>query len=134
MNWTALIHAFENDLRDGVFGGVGDGKMRGGGAGLVEELADEAVQDEHGSARLARRDFDILPRDAAAPSGLQSLEGGFFCGEACGIMLRGRRSATLAVSALGLCVHALDEARSALYDFAHAPDFDNVYANGNNHG
>ncbi|MDX6695052.1 MAG: hypothetical protein QOF02_2655 [Blastocatellia bacterium] len=108
--------------------------MRGGRAGLVEELADEAAQDEQGRAALARGDFDILPCDAAAPTCLQSLERGFFCGEACGIMLRGDRSATLAVSALGLCVHALKKARRAFYHFAHAMDFDDVYANGNNHG
>ena len=129
-----MLKAFEDDLRDGVFGGMRDGEVRGGRARLVEELAHEAVKDEQRRAGSARCDFNILPSDAAAPSGLQSFEGGFFCGKACGIMLRGDRSATLAVGALGLCVHALKEARRALYDFAHAADFDDVYANGNNHG
>lgn len=126
--------AFEHNLRDGVLGGVGDGKMRVGCAGFLEQLTHESMQEQERSAGFERRDFDILPTDAAAPSGLQRLERGFFCGEACGIMLRGDDSATLAVSAFGARVHALKEARRALYNFADTADFDDVYSNGNNHG
>lgn len=104
------------------------------GFGLCEKLADESVEEEQGSAGRVRGDFDVLPGDAAAPSGLQGFKRGFFCCEACGIMLGADDAATVAVSALGLCVNALDKARRAVDDFTHATNFDNVYANGNNHG
>lgn len=103
-------------------------------AGLLEQLTHESVQEQERSAGFARGDFDILPTDAAAPSGLQRLERRFFCGEACGIMLRGDGSTALAVSAFGAGVDALKKARRTLYHFADTTDFDDVYPNGNNHG
>ena len=107
--------------------------MRDGRAGLLEQLPDESMKEKNGSARCACRDFHVLPCDAAAPTGLQRLEGGFFCREACGIMLRGDRTVAMAVSAFIRGIDALDKARRARDDFTNAADFDNVYPDGNNH-
>lgn len=128
-----LVGSFENDLCDGVFCGVRDGEVRRGCSGLLEQFTHEAVKEKDGCARCERGDFDVLPCDAAAPSGLQRLERRFFCREACGIMLCGDGPATIAVSALGVCVDALSETRRALDDFSNATDFNDVYSNGNNH-
>ena len=108
--------------------------MRGGRSHVIEELAGEPVKENEGSAGGLRCDFDILPREAVAPTRLQRLERGFFCREACGIMLGAGRAATVAVGALGCRVHARDETRRAIDDFAYPLDLDDVYPDGNNHG
>lgn len=77
----------------------------------------------------------MVPRERAAPARAQRFEGGLLRGEARGVVLRGGLlSARVAVGALPLCEDALAEARRAREHFTHAPDFDNVYAYGDNHG
>ena len=134
LNDVALTGAFENYFSDGVFGGMRDGEVRSGCSRLFEEFAHESVKEKQGRTGRVRCDFDVLPTDAARPACSQSLERRFFCREACGIMLCGDCSATVAIGAFGHSVNALDEAGRALDDFTHAADFDNVYSNGNNHG
>lgn len=128
------LRPFENDLCDGVLGRVRDGEVCGTRARLFVEFADATAKDENGRTRIARGYFDVLPGDAARPACLQSFERGFFGGEARGIMLRGDRPATVAISTLALCVNALDKTRRARDNFADTPNFDNVYTYGNNHG
>jgi hypothetical protein len=48
-------------------------------------------------------------------------------------MLRGHGAATVAIGALGDGENALSETRCARQRFANARNFDNVYADGNNH-
>ena len=108
--------------------------MREGGVEFFVDGKRVVVKEKAGRARLLRKDFDVLPRYPAAPARAESLQGSLFGGEAGGVMLRGRRTARFAVGAFMRCENALDKARRALNDGAHAPDFDNVYANGNNHG
>ena len=48
-------------------------------------------------------------------------------------MLRRYRSAAVAIRALGSSEHALAKARRAQQHFANTCNFDNVYANGNDH-
>ena len=112
---------------------VRNGKMSGGGAGLFVEFTRAAVKQDNRRARFFRRHFDVLPGDASAPTGLQGLQRRFFCREARGIMLRGHCAARFTVSSLSFGEHAFRKARRALDGFAHAPDFDNVDADGNNH-
>ena len=92
------------------------------------EFADATVKPQEGRSRLALCDFDVPPCDAAAPACLQGFEHRFLGGEARGIMLCGDRCAALVtVGALAGSENALDEARRARDDFAHATDFDDVY-------
>ena len=113
---------------------VRERKMGSLGSALVKELAGAAVKEQDGRSALSGRDFHVLPREAAAPSGSERLERCLLGGEARGVMLSGESAAPLAVGALGGRVDALEEARRAPADFAYAINFDNVYAYGNNHG
>ena len=76
--------------------------------------------------RVFRGNFDVLPTNAAAPTGLQSLQRRFFCREARGIMLRGDRATRFTVGAFGISEDAFGKARSARDGFPHAADFDKV--------
>ena len=107
--------------------------MRGARARFFVEFAHATVENKDGRAGFARRDFDVLPGNAARPSCLQGFERSFFGREARGVMLRGDSSATVAVSSLVQSINALDEARRAQHHFAHAVNFDEIYADGNNH-
>ena len=98
-----------------------------------EERARVAAELEEGSACFIRGDFDVVPGEAAAPARLERLEGGLLGGEARGVVLRRRRAARVAVGALLFREDALTHARRALERFTHAPDFDNVYADGDDH-
>jgi hypothetical protein len=62
------VAAFEDDLSDGVFGGVRHGEMRCRCAGAFEEFAREIVKSDGRRARRVGDDFDVLPREAAAPT------------------------------------------------------------------
>src|SRR5260221_13084810 len=108
--------------------------MRRGGAGLFVEFARAAVERNYRRARFPGRHFYVLPADAAAPPGLQSLQRRFFCREARGIMLGGDGAARFTIGPLGLGKHTFSESRRAGDGFPHAANFDNVYANGNDHG
>ncbi len=107
--------------------------MRGACARFFVEFAHATVKDKDGSTGILRGNFNVLPGDAARPACLQGFERGFLGSKARGIMLRGDHSATVAISSLSYGINALDKARRARHDFAHAVDFDNVYADGNNH-
>lgn len=91
------------------------------------------MEENEGGAGFFRRDFDVLPTEAAAPTSLQSFQRGFFCRKARGIMLRGRGAARLAVRALGFSENTFSKARRARNGFSDAPHFDDVNADGNNH-
>lgn len=108
--------------------------MRVRGAQPVEDFARLSVQEQEGRTRLFGRDLDILPGETAAPACAEGLEGGLLGGEARGVVLRRLRGAALAVEALAFGEDALAQARRARDGFTHALDFDNVYADGNDHG
>ena len=105
-----------------------------GRAERVEEFARMSRQLKQRRALLRRSDFDVMPRESAAPACAKGLEGGLLRGEARGVVLRGRKlAARVAVCALLFGEDALAEARRAREHFTHAPDFDNVYAYGDDH-
>lgn len=74
-----------------------------------------------------------MPREAAAPARAQRLEGSLFGGEARGVVLRRGGAARVAVGALFFGEDALAQARRARERFTDAADFDNVYADGDDH-
>lgn len=105
------------------------------GAGLFEKLLGPAVEDDGRRARCGAYYFYFLPTHAVRPAGAQGFERGFFCGEACGIMLRADNGAApRAVIPFLRGEHALGEALGACERGADAPHFDDVNANGNDHG
>jgi len=107
--------------------------MRCGGAEAVENREHLAGEDQVRRAAVLRRHFNVLPTDAASPTSLQRFQSRFFRRKAGGIMLHGHRAAAVAVIALSLRKHTLTETRRAQQHFANARDFDNVYADGNDH-
>ena len=130
---SLLNSPLEDDLRDGVLGGVREREVRISRAERVEEGARVASELKRWSALFVRDDFDVVPREAVAPARTERFEGGLFGGEARCVVLHGDHAARVAVGALGFGEDALAKARGAREDFTHAPDFDNVYADGNYH-
>ena len=129
------MYAFEDDLRDGVLRGVREREVRVRGAAVVEEFAGAVVEEERGLAGLVREDFHVVPGDAAAPARAEGFERGLLGGEARGVVLGGDDlAAAVAVGALARGEDALAEARRAPEHFTDARDFDNVYADGDDHG
>ena len=122
------VAAFKDDLGDGVFGGVRDGEVRCRSAGALEEFAREVVKDDGRRARRVGDDFDILPRQPAAPARAEGFQRGLFRGEARRVVLWRGHAPALAVGALACGEDALDETRRAAQDLAHARHFDDVYA------
>ena len=86
------------------------------------------MEENDRRAGFFRGHFDVLPADAAAPAGLQSLQRGFFCRKARGIMLRGRGAARFAIRALGVSKHTFSKAWRARDGLSHAAHFDDVDA------
>ena len=80
-----------------------------------------------------RSNLHIVPADSASPSCLQRLERGFLGGEASRIVLRRYHAPTVTVGSLSFGKHTFGKTRSAFEHFANAANFDNVYADGNNH-
>ena len=91
------------------------------------------MKNQVGRATVAGRDFRILPRNSSSPPGLESFERRLFCCEARGVMLCGADTAGIAIGALGRGKNTRGKARRTQQHFANAMNFDNVYANGNNH-
>ena len=85
-------------------------------------------------ARFVRGDFDVVPGESVAPARAQGLEGRLLGGEARGVVLRRRGAARVAVGALTFGEDALAQPRRARERFTDAADFDNVYADGDDHG
>ena len=83
--------------------------------------------------RFARGHFHILPANPTTPARLQGFQRRFFCSEARGIMLRRHRATTIAIGALGGSEYTFAKAWRALQYFANPRNFDNVYADGNDH-
>ena len=109
--------------------------MRVGCAEAFEEFARVAGEEEEGGARLVGGDLGVVPGEAVAPARAERLEGRLLGGEARRVVLRaGRGAARVAVGALPFGEDALAEARRAREHFTHAPDFDNVYPDGDDHG
>src|SRR5689334_25273550 len=102
-------------------------------AETFEDGQDLAGEDQIRRAAVSRRNFHVLPTNSTPPACLQRLQGRFFRREARGIMLRGHDAATLAIFAFGAREHAIGKARRAQQHFANSRNFDNVYADGNNH-
>ena len=86
------------------------------------------MKHEGRDARLVRDDFDVLPGDAAAPTRAQRFQRRFFGGETRSIMLGGDGTTPVAIAAFARSEDALAEARRPLQHFAHAPNFDDIYA------
>ena len=100
----------------------------------VEEFACAARELEERRTVFRRSHFDVMPGERPAPARAHGFEGGFLCREARGVVLRCRKlAARVAVCALSFGEDALAEARRARQHFTHAPDFDNVYAYGDDH-
>ena len=102
-------------------------------AKLLEKRQHLSTEDQVRRAALPRRDFHVLPANSTTPAGLQCFQGSFFCSEARGIMLRRHYAATVAIYTVGGGENAISEPWRAYEHFANSRDFDNVYANGNNH-
>lgn len=92
------------------------------------------MKDQKRRAAFARSNLDILPRNPSPPARLQRLKRRFFCGKASGIMLRGYRATTIAIGAFGRGENPFRKSRRAREHFANTLNFDNVYADGNDHG
>ena len=92
------------------------------------------MEDQKRGAAFTGSDLYVLPANPASPTSLQGLEHRFFRGKARGIMLRRDGAATVAIGALGGSENTLSKARRAPEHFANALNFDNVYADGNDHG
>ena len=127
------LNSFQHDFRDRVLRRMRQRQMRGRCARLFVEFPRPAMQQQQRRARFFRRNFNVLPTNAAAPTGLQRLQRRFFCGETRCIMLRSNSTAPVAVFAFGVGEHTFSKTRRARQHFLYAPDFDDVYANGNNH-
>jgi|GEM_PF-5819855 len=123
-----IVAAFEDNLSDGVLGGVRDRKMREVCARAVKEVARQIVKEKRGRARCVGHYFDILPREAAAPTCAECFERRLFRGETRGIVLRRNNAAPLAIVALARCEDAHGKARRAAQDGAHPRHFDYVDA------
>ena len=108
--------------------------MRVRRAQSLEEVACVGGESEQRRAEFVGGHLDVVPREAVAPARAERLEGRLLRGEARGVVLRGVRPARVAVPALTLGEDALAEARRAREHFTHAADFDNVYADGDDHG
>ena len=107
------------------------------GCGRAEVLKNTQYlprEDQVRRTTLTRRHFNVLPTDPAAPAGLQCFQRRFFCREARCIMLCGHSAAQIAVLAFSAREDALGESRRPQEHFANPRNFDNVYADGNNHG
>ena len=78
-------------------------------------------------------DFNVVPRNTPSPSCLQSLQKRFFRRKTRRVALRRRRALRFAVSALGIRINAHGKTRRSRNGFADAINFDNVYADGNDH-
>ena len=91
------------------------------------------MQNQIRRAGIVRCDFHVLPTNPATPAGLQGFQRRFFRRKARGIMLRRHHAAAVAIRALSRRENAIAEARRALQYFANAGNFDNVYADGNDH-
>ena len=87
------------------------------------------MQEQKRRAGFLRRNFNVLPTYAAAPTSLQRLQRRFFCSETRCIMLSSNRTATIAVFAFGVGEHTFRKTRRARQHFLYAPNFDDVYAN-----
>ncbi len=108
--------------------------MRGGCAGLMKESMRLSVNVQSGRACIGVDYFDVVPCEAAAPTRAQSFEGGFLGGEARGVVLRGNLlTAPVAIRAFTHGENTFGKSRRAAQDFADARNFDNIYADGNNH-
>lgn len=129
-----LLSPLENDLRDGVLGGVREREVRVRGAEPFKEVAGVAGELKERRAQLIGGYLDVVPGEAVAPARAERLEGRLLGGEARGVVLHEVRAARVAVGALLFGKDALAKARRARQHFTHAADFDNVYPDGDNHG
>src|SRR5258705_1624801 len=91
------------------------------------------MKNQTGSTRFVRGDLYVLPTNPTTPTSLQGFQRRFFCGKARGIMLGRHRAPAVAICALGWSEHTFAKAWRALQHFANACNFDNVYANANDH-
>ena len=92
------------------------------------------MKDEKRRAAFSGSNLHVLPGNPTTPTSLQSLERRFFCRKARRIMLRGYSAATVAIGAFGGGENTLGKTRRTHQHFANALNFDNVYADGNDHG
>ena len=107
--------------------------MRGGGAEALKDREHLTSEDQIRRAAVSCRHFNILPTDAPAPASLQRFQSRFFRRKPRGIVLRGDHAAAVAVFAFRLRKDTLGKTRRAQQHFANSRNFDNVYADGNDH-
>lgn len=91
------------------------------------------MKNQIGRARFARSDFNVLPADSATPARLQRLQHRFFRCKTRGIMLSRNRASTVAICTFSFSENAFAKSFGAQQRFANARNFDNVYADGNDH-
>ena len=103
------------------------------GSEFLKHFQHLSCEDQIRRAALFRGNLHVLPANSTTPTRLQCFQGGFFCRKARGIMLRRNCAATIAISSLSVSENAFGKARRAQEHFANSRDFDNVYADGNNH-
>jgi YfiH family protein len=116
----------EDDLGEGLVGGVGDAERDVFHAKAIGDVAGFAVEFHGWAAAPLADDFDVDPADAAAPAGAESFHRGFFCGEAAGIAFVFILEA-LAVFALGGRVEAAkDRFAVALDGGSYSPNFRDI--------
>jgi polyphenol oxidase len=130
----SVVSILEDDLGEGLVGGVGDAEGDVLYAESVGDVAGFAVEFYGGAAAFLADHFDVDPADAAAPAGAERFHRGFFCGEAAGVAFVFIFEA-LAVLALGGRVEATEKCFAVALDGAfHAADFGNVDSEADDQG
>lgn len=130
LRWLIL----EDDLGEGLVGGVGDAERDVFYAEALADFAGFAVEFYGGAAAFLADDFDVDPADAAAPSGAEGFHGGLFCGEAAGVAFVFIFEA-LAVFAFGGRVKAAEDCFAVALDGGfYALDFGEVDSEADDQG
>ena len=91
------------------------------------------MKNEKRCAASLRSNLYILPGNPTSPSSSKGFERRFFCGKARRIMLRGHDAATVTIGALSGGENSRGKPLGPQLHFANALNFDNVYADGNDH-
>jgi len=109
-------------------------EMRGVGPTCFKQRASVSVKEQEGLPLFVARNFNVVPAERSGPARAESFKGRFFSSETCGIMLRERVASPVAVGSFARREDALSKARRPLQGSAHTFDFDDIYADGDDHG
>lgn len=93
------------------------------------------MQNESWRAVAQRDDFDIVPRDALRPTRAERFQRRFLSRKARRVVFGGnlKRAARVAIGALIFSENTLEKSRRPPDCTMHARDFNQIYADGNNH-